>query len=266
MPLRHLIALIINAHHSAVASAGDWDRVQPMALIRKTSLSSDRSDGVRSSSRQNLIRTFARDFRTIDRRAECSEIARRTRLASRPMLGAILPLHDVRYLSDPGQLTCAARTEHRASPTSLAAERRRAIVIFTDEQKARSDPSWWSQTGSNRRPPACKAGALPTELWPLELWHVSRSAIGDRALSLARPDVRLRRLIETFLNLVGLGRLELPTSRLSSARSNQLSYKPGSLRSYGPAARHPDANSAQLTNRDVQRCGGTGLVREERET
>ena len=28
--------------------------------------------------------------------------------------------------------------------------------------------------------------------------------------------------------LVGLGRFELPTSRLSSARSNQLSYKPGS--------------------------------------
>src|SRR5215212_102278 len=26
--------------------------------------------------------------------------------------------------------------------------------------------AWWSQPGSNRRPPACKAGALPTELWP----------------------------------------------------------------------------------------------------
>src|SRR6478735_2483078 len=25
---------------------------------------------------------------------------------------------------------------------------------------------WWSQSGSNRRPPACKAGALPAELWP----------------------------------------------------------------------------------------------------
>jgi hypothetical protein len=25
---------------------------------------------------------------------------------------------------------------------------------------------WWSQTGSNRRPRACKARALPTELWP----------------------------------------------------------------------------------------------------
>ena len=27
-------------------------------------------------------------------------------------------------------------------------------------------PSWWSQTGSNRRPHACKARALPAELWP----------------------------------------------------------------------------------------------------
>jgi hypothetical protein len=26
--------------------------------------------------------------------------------------------------------------------------------------------AWWSQPGSNRRPPACKAGALPAELWP----------------------------------------------------------------------------------------------------
>lgn len=25
---------------------------------------------------------------------------------------------------------------------------------------------WWRQTGSNRRPPACKAGALPAELCP----------------------------------------------------------------------------------------------------
>lgn len=59
---------------------------------------------------------------------------------------------------------------------------------------------WWSQTGSNRRPPACKAGALPAELWPLKPVALDR--------------------------MVGLGRLELPTSRLSSARSNQLSYKP----------------------------------------
>jgi hypothetical protein len=30
----------------------------------------------------------------------------------------------------------------------------------------RNQRSWWSQTGSNRRPHACKARALPTELWP----------------------------------------------------------------------------------------------------
>ena len=85
------------------------------------------------------------------------------------------------------------------------------------------NPGWWSQTGSNRRPPACKAGALPTELWP---------QVGGRP-----PTLKLRRA--TFASkiglpaeaaeqrrLVGLGRFELPTSRLSSARSNQLSYKP----------------------------------------
>src|SRR5262252_5573469 len=32
---------------------------------------------------------------------------------------------------------------------------------------------WWSQTESNRRPPACKAGALPTELWPLQITEAS---------------------------------------------------------------------------------------------
>ena len=33
-------------------------------------------------------------------------------------------------------------------------------------------------------------------------------------------------VVQIVEEVVGLGRLELPTSRLSSARSNQLSYKP----------------------------------------
>ncbi len=79
---------------------------------------------------------------------------------------------------------------------------------------------WWSQTGSNRRPPACKAGALPTELWPRASQH--RSATEPIA-------TRGRERSEgctARAKVVGLGRFELPTSRLSSARSNQLSYKP----------------------------------------
>src|SRR3954452_25541380 len=31
---------------------------------------------------------------------------------------------------------------------------------------------WWSQAGSNRRPLACHASALPAELWPLSLIRV----------------------------------------------------------------------------------------------
>ena len=56
---------------------------------------------------------------------------------------------------------------------------------------------WWSQAGSNRRPSACKADALPAELWP-----------------------------QLSLSMVGLSRFELLTSPLSGVRSNQLSYRP----------------------------------------
>ena len=95
--------------------------------------------------------------------------------------------------------------------TSICSTRRQDLAVQT----------WWSQTGSNRRPHACKARALPTELWP-------------RFKTRRRPKA-----------VVGLGGLEPPTSRLSSARSNQLSYKPGRRRS---ARRHAvRANRAQAS-------------------
>ena len=42
--------------------------------------------------------------------------------------------------------------------------------------KTQSTPAkaWWSRSGSNRRPPACKAGALPTELRPRVRWSDPR--------------------------------------------------------------------------------------------
>ncbi len=46
----------------------------------------------------------------------------------------------------------------------------------------------------------------------------------DRRRRKGQPAAARRAL--PFTKMVGLGRLELPTSRLSSARSNQLSYKP----------------------------------------
>ena len=97
---------------------------------------------------------------------------------------------------------------------------------------------WWSQTGSNRRPHACKARALPTELWPPRgsSFHCglpSRSAARGGPPSpegLRRDSLRVGRLAEPkrpwARRLVGPGRFELPTSRLSGVRSNQLSYGP----------------------------------------
>ena len=76
---------------------------------------------------------------------------------------------------------------------------------------------WWRQTGSNRRPEACKATALPTELCPPE--------VNDADLRSQEKLVCPVR-INQQKKMVGLGGLEPPTSRLSSARSNQLSYRP----------------------------------------
>ena len=59
-----------------------------------------------------------------------------------------------------------------------------------------------------------QSSALPTELWPRSVCLAEHRA--DR-----RPTSRVH-----TQRVVGLGRFELPTSRLSSARSNQLSYRP----------------------------------------
>ena len=101
---------------------------------------------------------------------------------------------------------------------------------------------WWSQTGSNRRPHACKARALPAELWPRNQKTNAQHSI----------------------EMVGLGRLELPTSRLSSARSNQLSYKPLTLYPLRDRG-HARALSAGA---DVSHSASPWrvFVREERET
>ena len=55
-------------------------------------------------------------------------------------------------------------TSSGAWTSSFAFDRQLSIGSF--RSTAAPLKAWWSQTGSNRRPPACKAGALPTELWP----------------------------------------------------------------------------------------------------
>ncbi len=96
----------------------------------------------------------------------------------------------------------------------------RTVVIAQRGATASRDWfEWWSQSGSNRRPPACKAGALPAELWP------------------RRGDCPARR---AQAQVVGLGGVEPPTSPLSGVRSNQLSYRPG----FAHTCIRPDPESA----------------------
>ena len=129
---------------------------------------------------------------------------------------------DVRNANGPGCLRSQVHRDRTGRPRDLR-PRVRLILSSRCQQQIHSGfraerknvlslhgTGWWSQTGSNRRHRACKARALPAELWP----------------QLNRRRQRANR--NTATTVVGLGRFELPTSRLSSARSNQLSYRPES--------------------------------------
>ena len=124
--------------------------------------------------------------------------------------------------------------------------------------------NWWRQTGSNRRPPACKAGALPAELCPQNqsdaaLQNTLHTNVCGGLLCLASarfpsdagyktPCIPMYAAAfcalpqpDFFLpgvggkRLVGLEGLEPSTPALSRRCSNHLSYRPDlDLRSQQP--------------------------------
>ena len=79
----------------------------------------------------------------------------------------------------------------------------------------------WRRPGSNRRPPGCKPGALPTELRPRSKWGMWSSECGVNS----RTRHSAFHIPNSALGL-GLVGVEPTTSPLSGVRSNQLSYKP----------------------------------------
>src|SRR5437764_15441949 len=76
-----------------------------------------------------------------------------------------------------------------------------------------SPQSWWSQTGSNRRPLQCHCSALPAELWPRNLcwrpryksgltaWQPQRLAVA-LALVVLDFDLDLRRVLRQILGIL----------------------------------------------------------------
>src|SRR5690606_22886968 len=112
--------------------------------------------------------------------------------------------------------------------------------LFFLANDVRPGIQWWSRTGSNRRPPACKAGALPAELRPL--------------------------LDEG--TMVGLDRLELSTSPLSGVRSNHLSYRPKTRAPDGPrnetkSRSRPAAAARAAPSRSARPMAGTARERND---
>ena len=99
-----------------------------------------------------------------------------------------------------------------AARFSVFLPKRFATLGFFNRNRFISIP--WRQRDSNSRPPACKAGALPTELCPLTGNYAIVGALFWLSLS------------ASGFHPMGLSGLEPPTSRLSGVRSNQLSYKP----------------------------------------
>ena len=82
------------------------------------------------------------------------------------------------------------------------------------------DKTLWRRSVSNRRPPACKAGALPLSYAPISQDQKPNHQASPSS-SLTHPGGAVR-------SMVGQGGLEPPTPRLSSVCSNQLSYWPQS--------------------------------------
>ena len=74
--------------------------------------------------------------------------------------------------SQSGNTSCAS-THDMPKPMPIDHVRNNAARLYAGQANRRRRAgaclleTWWSRTGSNRRPPACKAGALPTELRPL---------------------------------------------------------------------------------------------------
>ena len=63
---------------------------------------------------------------------------------------------------------CVERTARRTARLRPIGLRRGSLRYdrLAEPKLASASEGWWSQTGSNRRPHACKARALPAELWP----------------------------------------------------------------------------------------------------
>src|SRR6202011_4245868 len=150
----------------------------------------------------------------------------------------------------------------RSDPTSS-----RCQIAHPREHCARTPPQNFCASepdpaGGARRDRTDDLLLAKQALSQLSYGPAARNACQSEFATAGPPSPRLRQ--GTFRSprepkVVGLGRLELPTSRLSSARSNQLSYKPLSWRTAERARSMTIARRAQRA-RPRRKRNGDGEV------
>ena len=158
-PLLHLIALIFDARHSRTA-------------LKKSARSERGTDGILEDPRSQTrtgppISPRTAIWAQTARRADGSAWKDQchTRFVRRRG-GQASPA----FAHPAGQNPRNVRTTllfTMSANRQRAANGHAAILDLLSTSAGKPKAGWWSQTGSNRRPHACKARALPTELWPL---------------------------------------------------------------------------------------------------
>jgi hypothetical protein len=179
IPLRHLIALIAKARVFLPVNRQSTGRA--LFGIEKTSFASNAS-GDLSGQAPNPRLVALSDPDDGDRRTD----------KVRPPPSVVrCPADRMRFLftmSDIERLLASKRkslsstlvgSDHAPRQTKLIKLHRKDMA-FAPPRPPSSQRSWWSQTGSNRRPHACKARALPTELWPRRRKAAKRTVISDQ--------------------------------------------------------------------------------------
>ena len=194
IPLRHLIALIAKARVGGQKSeVGVRSRIRflisflisaPKAPWReKTSFASNASGDLSGQApNPRLVAERTTDDR--ETRTDMICLLNVPRPSSDNRMRFLFTMSDIEGPEGRRQRTRSSPSAFRPSQTPKRFWRWAKLIdcIGTDFRLRRRRPSpssvvrlcrppsvlrqWWSQTGSNRRPHACKARALPTELWP----------------------------------------------------------------------------------------------------
>ena len=98
---------------------------------------------------------------------------------SPPGNNRIVPLHNVKQPAPNRSPLREPRSVANFFRMRTSRRQRRRDRFFLHQSQVIAAGQWWSQTGSNRRHRACKARALPAELWPRSQNHRPRRALAN---------------------------------------------------------------------------------------